>query len=336
MPVIPSNAISTPERDARVSPSPAHSNPAADLADRLRKLAHHRGLAPDDVRILLASDDELARHLNDQALRQIVVEVFEEGRPPADDRLLRLVAESLGDLLDESVDIAGVGRSSLGRRLANLLGAFVGLAVAYLVIGGLLTGKSRLLGSAGPAASIAGFGALIALLALFEALHISVTQLKTSDLEALAESHPGAVRLHRQFHTDTGIKRFLAGRQLVVVVTVFFAAQITSFPDMHAFPLTTVALPNALHVLLSLGVPGALLTLWVGQLAPQFVATQLPLRLMSSRTVAAAFRVAMTLEAIGLARPGFWLAGRVNSSERVPSSPSLRWRQEAHEVTDLD
>ena len=222
--------------------------------------------------------------------------------------------------------------NQIGKHLASLTGGVLGIACCYLVVGGLLTGESLMLGdNAGPAALLL-FLLVLLVLAVFEALHVSAAMLKIADLGALAEQLPWAAELHRRFHTDEGLARFLAGRQLVVVGTVFLCSSISSFPEMAQLPFTEVAVPSELHPFLAVGMPGAFFVLWFGQLAPQFIATRHAVQLTDTRLAGLAFRLAYGFEAAGLARVGFWAAAWDKATERIPFSAALRWKQTAEEV----
>jgi hypothetical protein len=257
-----------------------------------------------------------------------------DGDPP-DRRAAAAGLARLEDLLDidlGSSALSGVWRA-VGRRLGDLVGIVVGPLCAYIVIGGLIEGDSLLLGDVTGAIGLVIFFALLALLGLYEALHTSATQLKLADLGAIAEEYPRAARLHRRFRTDAGLSRFLAGRQGVVILTVFFCSPLASFPALTHWPLTSAPLPGFMRALVTIGIPGALFVYWIGQLVPQFLATKHAVALTNSRIVGAAFRGAFAIESLGLARPGFWLAALDRkSSPPIPSSAALRWQQAAREV----
>jgi hypothetical protein len=220
----------------------------------------------------------------------------------------------------------------VGKHLASVVGGILGVFCCYIIVGGLLAGQSLLLGNgAGPAALLL-FMAVLAVLATFEALHVSAAILKIADLGALAERHPRAAALHRRFHTDDGLARFLAGRQLVVVGTVFLCSSMSSFPNMTELPFTSIPVPPQLHPLLVVGMPGALFVLWFGQLAPQFIATRHAVKLTDTRLAGLAFRLAYGFEAAGLARVGFWASAWDTTAERIPFSAALLWKQAAEDV----
>lgn len=220
-----------------------------------------------------------------------------------------------------------------GRGLADFVGLIAGPFCGYLIVAGLIEGDSLLLGnSIGPFGLVLFLG-LLAVLGLYEALHTSATQLKLADLGGIAGRYPRAARLHRRFRTDEGLSRFLAGRQMVVIVTVFFCSPLASFPHLQHWPLTTIELPGLVRALVTVGMPGALFVYWFGQLVPQFLATRHAVKLTNAAVVELAFKGAFALEALGLARPGKWLAALDRRrSEPIPSSGSLRWEQSAREL----
>lgn len=249
-------------------------------------------------------------------------------------RVLRGVVERLEDLLDADL---GSGRlrsvaSRLGGVAATVVGAVAAVACGYIVIGGLIEGDSLLLGDRYGALGLALFLAVLSLLGLFEALHTSATMLKLADLDAVAERYPRAFALHRRFRTNPGLARFLAGRQMVVIVTVFFCSPLSSFPELSHWPLTGVPLPDVVRPLVAIGMPGALFVLWFGQLAPQFLATRHAVAFTNSRIVVAAFHLAYALESSGLARPGTWLASWDRCDETIPTSAGRRFKEDVDDL----
>jgi hypothetical protein len=303
------------------------------VAEEMRQVIARLRLSEQAVAQLLHGDPEVAGRFRVTDVRRMIAMLVEGDQVP-DSATLALLGERLGEMTGQSISVSRLSSrwARVRRAGSTVFAALLAPLCAYLVIGGLLAGQSALMRGRSAVPATIAFVVVLSVLALFEALHISVTQLKTSDLSALRERHPRAVALHREFRTDRGIKRFLAGRQLVVVVTVFFVAGLSSFPAMDVLPWTSTPVPAALRPFLELGAPGALFVLWFAQLAPQFLATQRALRMMDSRVVGVAFRAAMMLESIGFAKPGFWLADWDKTQERIPSSPALRWSQAAVEL----
>jgi hypothetical protein len=313
------------ERIGKAAPRKGRPDDLGRYAKRLRKTVSGLGLSRAQLVQLL--DRPTAAELG--ALDALLGSGSTAGRGAVREVLVKL-EDRLG------VDLGSgelCGRLNLlGKHLASVAGGILGVVCCYVVVGGLLTGQSLMLGSsAGPAALLLFLGVL-AVLAVFEALHVSAAMLKIADLGALAKRHPRAAALHRRFHTDEGLARFLAGRQLVVVGTVFLCSSLSSFPEMTELPFTTVPVPLQLHPFLVVGMPGALFVLWFGQLAPQFIATRHAVQLTDTRLAGLAFRFAYGLEAAGLARVGFWASAWDKATERIPFSAALRWKQAAEEV----
>src|SRR6476620_1432160 len=179
------------------------SDPSRALARELRVAAAECGLGPDEVVQLLWADPEVRQHLSHEELAAETRRVFGEagkGRPQA----LALIAKRLGDAVGRTFDhkkVVGPGQRALSR-LSAIVGGSIFLIVSYLVIGGLAAGESHLLGDQGGVVSLFAFFISLLVLGLFEALHISVTQLKTSDLSGVALTHPLALRLHREFRDN--------------------------------------------------------------------------------------------------------------------------------------
>lgn len=293
-------------------------------SDQVKAALHRLGLSSADLMQLagVESSEEVA------AIKFLL------GGPPAKRSAVRDVLERLEDRLGRDLGAAElIGPFALiARRVADLVGALAGLVCGYIVIGGLIQGDSLLLGDSVGAIGVALFVAVLAVLATFEALHVSAAMLKIADLGAVAARYPRAAALHRRFRTDHGLARFLAGRQMVVIVTVFFLSPLSSFPHLTTWPLTDVPLPHLLRPFVEVGMPGALVVLWVGQLLPQFLATRHAVGLTDAQVIGLAFRLAYALEASGLARSGFWLASWDRGGEEIPSSPALRWKQSAKEL----
>jgi hypothetical protein len=301
-------------------------NPAdiARSASEVEAATSGLGLRPNDLQQLVAAETS-----GQEAAVQFLLGGARPKLASLRDVLERL-EDRLGRDLGAAELIGPMGR--LGRRLADLVGAGTGLVCGYIVIGGLLDGQSLLLGkSAGPWGLLL-FLLVLSVLAVFEALHVAAAMLKIADLGAVAERYPRAAALHRRFRTDHGLARFLAGRQMVVIVTVFFCSPLSSFPHLTTWPLTEIPLPGVMQPLVAVGMPGALFVLWFGQLLPQFLATRHAVGLTDSRAVGLAFRLAYALEASGLARSGFWLASWDRGREDIPSSAALRWKQAATET----
>jgi hypothetical protein len=313
------------------------------LVDEIRRELVRFGLSPKDLEAALAAKGDAA---GDGALIATATEVI-EGRIPSDLGKLKSVADAVNELLDfgqldpssPSSSRIRIPESALaspailiGRWARQAWAAVLVVFVSYIVVGGILDG--RLSTDLSPALALGLLALLIVTLGIFEGLQMSVGRLGLKDLGSLRERYPRAYNLHKLIRTTAGTNRFLAGRQLLVIVIVFLAARLTSFPPMETWPFTTVALPGFIRhplfqlIFSELGVLGAFFVLWIGQLAPQFIATKRQAGFLNLVGMGLALRLCFFVESLGLAMPGDWLAKWVPEEEYIPPSPEERYRIE--------
>jgi hypothetical protein len=315
----------------------APPQPAAGIVRRDREREHLIGRIQEVVQGLDVAPEVLEHVLpqvGSAAIRHELAQALTAGAPEAGE-LTSISTEQLSDMaqaleaktgLNVHDEWAVFGFARALQVASQVVGAVLLPACAYLTIGGLLAyGKPMV---ASPVISLVLFSVLVVILAVYESLHISVTQLKLADLRALETEFPRAARIQKRFDTSREIERFLAGRQIVVILTVFGIAQLTSHPQ-EMFPGTSTPTPGWIVEATRLGIPGALMVLWAAQLMPQFIATRRALRIMNQRLIGWAFNVALALEAVGLARPGFWLAAWDKTRESIPPSRAMLWEQAA-------
>jgi hypothetical protein len=299
-----------------------------EICTKIQSVCARESLGLDEVIELIGDEREgsVPPHIG-EAVKRILA-----GGVPDEPRAAVLVAERLEERFGERLDSARLSGplERVSRRFVLAFGVLLGLGCFYIVVGGLLEGKSERFGSLPGPVALAMFMVALAFLGLFEALHTSGTQLRLADLRGLARDLPRACESNRRLRDDNGMERFLAGRQIVVVITVFLVAGLSSFPSMGTLPFIGVPVPGALAPIIELGIPGALVVLWVAQLAPQFYATRNSLRLMNTRAAGWALDLAFALEAVGLAQPSRWVPRR-GTAKRIPLSAGLRWDQDAEE-----
>ena len=98
----------------------------------------------------------------------------------------------------------------------------------------------------------------------------------------------------------------MIGRQLIVIVTVFFISKLTSFPSMPMF------LPKLLHhILISTGLPGVMVTLTFAQMSPQLVADEYTLRFLDLPGCVSFVILSMWIESVGIFTNFSWLVAAV-------------------------
>jgi hypothetical protein len=299
------------------------------LAVEILALCRREGLGEVEVEALVARQQR-----TDPERLQVAIPRLFAGERARDHGAIVALGELLEERCGEPLQAALVRTplALLGSRLATVFGALLGISCTYLVLGGLIEGQSDGFTGLGPLAALLLFFGLLAFLGLFEALHISATQLHLMDLAGLRASHPRACCVHDRLLDQAGINRFLAGRQIVVVISVFLIAALSSFPEMENLPFTHLALPAAIEPAVVIGIPGALVVLWLAQLAPQFYATGRALPLMNTRAAIAAVEIAFTLQAIGIARPVQWISRAGQPREQIPLSRPRRWQEDAEEL----
>jgi hypothetical protein len=119
----------------------------------------------------------------------------------------------------------------------------------------------------------------ILLLGMLEGVQISLVALKGSPNEAYRHTHPHAYKLSCLIHQGMNLERFLMGRQIFVVVTVFLAARMTTQKDMD--DLFGGTIPEWFQVsLMNTGLLGVVVVAIFGQLTPQIVASAYPVEFM--------------------------------------------------------
>lgn len=208
-------------------------------------------------------------------------------------------------------------------RAGGSLGLFV--CVSYLVLGGIWSGDSNLASELGRWTIYMVLAFFILVLGILEGTQLSVTILKLKDLEPVKSRFPRAYRLHKIFKTDAGTKKYLAGRQLMVIMIVFCIAQLTSFPTIKDWPLTSEPLPEFFQpwihlVFFKLGILGAIFVLWFGQLIPQFLATSNPQKFLNWPGLGLVLKAAWWSESLGITQPVDWLTRNADSGETIPPS----------------
>lgn len=211
----------------------------------------------------------------------------------------------------------------IGNVASSVVGGLLLVSMSWLVIGGIASGHSSL--TSRPVIGILLLVGLVCLLGVYEGLQISVTLLRFRGLRTRRTTHARAALLHKLFRTEGGSHSFLAGRQLLVIIIVFFAARLTTFTTMATLPWTDFALPGRTGLFwtagLDFGVFGALLVLWTGQLAPQFLANRNPAGFLNLPGMGSALRLAIWIDRLGLTRPGDWLVGWAPRHGTDPVAP---------------
>ena len=104
------------------------------------------------------------------------------------------------------------------------------------------------------------------ILGVLEGLQIAVVELAHNDPEQYKRIYPRAAKLLAFENRGRNVERFLMGRQVLVVFTVFVAARITTFDGFWA------SVPDAfIDSVMFSGFLGVILVVIVAQLTPQVI-----------------------------------------------------------------
>ncbi len=121
------------------------------------------------------------------------------------------------------------------------------------------------------------FFLVLVLLFYLEGMMIAIVCTQYWDRETFRETYPRAYRLHEVINRPHNVKRFIIGRQFCTVLTGFVLAQITTFASWSGDGYD----PVGFYIIVKSGLVGVLLTLSFGQLMPELLAQEYPLRFMN-------------------------------------------------------
>lgn len=321
-----------------------HKKNQQKLVNDINEKLEFHGLSWEDIclclyRITVTKKPHKGDNVDSKRLIDAARTVIVDREIPKDFVAFKCLSQNLIDLLkiELPIDILDSNFTRFLKGLRFLFSSSLLIFVCYIVLGGLFGEKSNLIQEINPLKSFTIFIVLVIILASFEGLQIAVTVLRMKDVERLRKKYPRGYLLHRKFRYAEETNKFLAGRQLFVIVVVFFAAQLTSFPEMTTWPIINVPFPQWMtpwfqNIFLKLGILGAFLVLWTGQLAPQFVANKDPLRFINLFGVNVVYKLAMLVESMGLTKPGSWLAKKISVLERIPPSLQERYQDEIESI----
>ncbi len=254
---------------------------------------------------------------------------------------LRFTTERAHHLL--GFDVPPNQGNSLFSQILYVLSSVFAIILAPIAIAGLLylilAGASNLSISYAvpPYAVLAICIALMLLLAALEGSQISIVSLRTKDLTPLHKEYPRTAEIQSTTQKTSESQKYLAGRQFFVIFVVFLIAQSTSFPDATAYLPASVS-PFLKHVplldltLLKLGFLGAFVTLWFGQLAPQFYANKNPQAMLNVVGMKSVVKLCFLFESFGFTRPGGWLVSHLKPGERIAASHREEFENIAREA----
>jgi len=121
------------------------------------------------------------------------------------------------------------------------------------------------------------FFVVLTILFHLEGLMIAIVATQYWDRETFKDEYPIAYKLHELINRPDNVKRFIIGRQFCTVLTGFLLAQITTFPGWSGEGYN----PVGFYIIVKSGLVGVLVVLAFGQLMPELLAQEYPLRFMN-------------------------------------------------------
>jgi hypothetical protein len=172
---------------------------------------------------------------------------------------------------------------------------FVVMGYCLLLCYGMLTGEALL-----PLPAVLVFFVFIGsicCLSLLEGTQVAILVEVNKDPEPYKVSHPRAYALMKRVTHEKNVRRFLIGRQFLVIFVVFLINQCTIFPDIQHFGIPF----GVWYFFVSLGFPTAINCLCFGQLPCELLANQDPYMFMNRYGPRTVVEICLFTEMTGVA-----------------------------------
>jgi hypothetical protein len=140
----------------------------------------------------------------------------------------------------------------------------------------------------------------LSILFVLEGLMIAIVATQYWDREEFKHYYPRAYALHRIINQPDNVKRFIIGRQFFTVLTNFLLAQVFVFPNWKNNGWN----PVLFFIVIKSGLGGVLVILSFGQLMPELLAAEFPLRFMNMFASVAIGMSSLAFDAIGVGHAG--------------------------------
>ena len=136
-----------------------------------------------------------------------------------------------------------------------------------------------------------------------EGLMIAIAATQYWDPEQFRIAYPRAYAVHRLINQEggDGVKRFIIGRQFFTVLTGFLLAEVFTFYYWKAGDHD----PTLFWILIKSGLVGVLIVLSFGQLNPELLAAEYPLRFMNMRGSYFVCWMSMVFDSCGVGHCGW-------------------------------
>ena len=138
------------------------------------------------------------------------------------------------------------------------------------------------------------------LLGVMEGLQIALVELKRQKPESYKDSYPKAYRLGQYAMKSDNIERFLMGRQVFVVCSVFFSAKLTTIHGNSESGFLFYVPDWVQALFLETGLLACVVVVIVAQLMPQIVASLYPTQFLELVVMRPAYWACIILETSGI------------------------------------
>ena len=147
------------------------------------------------------------------------------------------------------------------------------------------------------------FICVLTLLFYLEGSMICIVATQFWDRETFKDLYPRAYKLHELVNRPEGVKRFIIGRQFFTVLSNFLLAQVSVFPKWENDGFD----PVFFFIVVRSGLIGVLIVLSFGQLMPELLAAEFPLRFMNMYGSYTICRIALFIESIGIGHSAWFI-----------------------------
>src|SRR5690606_28536285 len=153
------------------------------------------------------------------------------------------------------------------------------------------------------------FFLLMILLGFMEGTQISLVKLANMHPEAVRKTHPRAYKTMLFIQKDRNLSRYLIGRQIIVVILVFFLSLLTQFPDIEYFPFSETEIPSWFRVVfIDSGIASVIVIVIVAQLTPQIVSERHPVQAINLPLIRCVVYFAIFFDLLSIAQFSFVLS----------------------------
>jgi hypothetical protein len=202
----------------------------------------------------------------------------------------------------------------------------VSIGSVVIIMYGIARGESVL--PVPVAVSFILFFATMVGLFFLEGLMIAIVGTQYWDKETWRTVYPNTYRVHELVNRPDNVKRFIIGRQFFTVLVVFLLAQVATFPEWESDGYD----PVLFFIAVQSGLVGVLVTLAFGQLLPELLAAEFPLKFLNLRPCYPIVYISLVFDSLAVGHAA-WVR---STALPCPALPCPALHCTALHCTDLD